>query len=120
MRFLLIAALIFTAFVAFAAEKTTEVFTLDHQMSEHCQKRIMDNMRFEKGIDKIDVSLKENTITITYNPKKTDTEKIIAGFKKIGFNAMLVSDTQKEEAKDQGAACCPGNACCGGSSPCCQ
>ena len=76
------------AVTAFAAEKKTEVFTLDHQMSQHCEKRIKENLRFEKGISKIEVSLKDNTITITYDPSKTDTEAIIEGFRKIGFTAF--------------------------------
>lgn len=104
MKLLLIFTLLLTSMVAFAAEKKTDVFTLDHQMSEMCQKRIVENLRFEKGIDKIDVSLKENTITVTYNPAKTDTEKIIAGFKKIGFNAFLVSPQPEV---------CPAPSCCG-------
>lgn len=89
MRLIALITFVMITLVGFAAEKKTEVFTLDHQMSEMCKKKITENLRFEKGISKIDVSLKENTITITYDPKKTDTEKIIAAFKKIGFNACL-------------------------------
>lgn len=109
MRLLLIFAFIISSLLAFAADKTTEVFTLDHQMSSMCEKRIKENLRFEKGIDKIDVSIKENTITITYNPAKTDTEKIIEGFRKIGFNAFQVTDSLREEAgvQDPAPSCCP-------------
>lgn len=91
MRIFLALAFLLTSVVAFAkSEKAVEVFTLDHQMSSMCEKKIKENLRFEKGISKIDVSLKDNTITITFDPKKTDTEKIIAGFKKIGFTAFPV------------------------------
>lgn len=83
-------SLLLACFVAFAAEKKTEVFTLDHQMSQACEKKIKENLRFEKGISKIETNLKGNTITITYDPAKTDTEKILQGFKKIGFNALAV------------------------------
>lgn len=88
----------------FAASKTTEVFTLDHQMSQHCEKKIKENLRFEKGISKIEVSLDENTITITFNPEKTDTDKIIEGFKKIGFTAFPVNEVSEESEKAVG--CC--------------
>ena len=87
--FLMAMLLSFTIAIA-ADNKATEVFTLDHQMSEHCEKKIKENLRFEKGVSDIVVSLKENTITIKYNPKKTDTEKLIKAFKKIGFNASVV------------------------------
>lgn len=79
------------AIVMFAADKTTSVFTLDHQMSSMCEKKIKSNLRYEKGVSAIDVSLKANTITITYDPQKTDEEKLIKAFKKIGFNAMVVT-----------------------------
>ena len=96
------------AMVAFAAEKTTEVFTLDHQMSQHCEKKIKENLRFEKGISKIEVSLEDNTITITYDPQKTDTEKIIAGFKKIGFNASPLNPPARgEDGAKKRCANCP-------------
>ena len=91
-RILLVLTLFCSSLVVYAAERATDVFTLDHQMSQNCEIKIKNNLRYEKGISKIEVSLKENTITITYDPKKTDTEKIIAGFKKIGFNAFLIED----------------------------
>lgn len=87
--------LILTA-VAFASDKTTAVFTVDHQMHQGCKEKITKNMRFEKGVKSIDVSLPKNTITIVYDPQKTDPEKLVAGFKGIGFNALLISDTDAE------------------------
>lgn len=104
-KLLVTITLLFAALGAMAADKTTEVFTLDHQMSTHCEKKIKENLRFEKGIAKIDVSLKENTITVTYDPQKTDPEEIIRGFRKIGFNASIVkpdSCKQNEESPSSG------------------
>ena len=91
MKFIVIIYFFLSSLVAFAGDKVTDVFTLDHQMSEMCEKKIKSNLRFENGISKIETSLKENTITITFDKDKTNTENIIEGFKKIGFNAMLVS-----------------------------
>lgn len=127
MKKLLTFVFLMSAFIAFAAEKATEVFTLDHQMSSMCEKKIKENLRFEKGISNIEVSLPDNTITITFDPKKTDTEKIIAGFKKIGFTAFLYApESQAEEECIPTPACCtespadatPVPSCCGG--PCCS
>ena len=122
MRIFLIVSLLFSSMIAFASDKVTELFTLDHQMSQACEKKIKDNLRFEKGISKIDVSLKENTIAITFDEDKTDTQNIIKGFKKIGFNAFLVSPDGEVPAKEscehcqnhKNAAACentPANAC---------
>ena len=82
--------------IAFAADKATAVFTLDHQMHEQCKVKITTNLRFEKGVQKIDVSLPKNTITIVYNPDKTNPTTIIAAFKKIGFNAVVVDPAKKD------------------------
>lgn len=106
-------SLLFVLFVAvsvFAADKVKTVFTLDHQMSEHCEKKIKSNLRYEKGVSNIDVSLKENTITITYADDKTNDEKLLEAFKKIGFNAMIVNP--------EGCGSCqqhqqPAHSCCG-------
>lgn len=107
MRIAVIITFLVSSLMAFAANKTVEVFTLDHQMSQHCEKKIKENLRFEKGISKIEVSLKENTITITYNPEKTNTEKIIEGFKKIGFNAFVYDPSEdKQESSEDKQGCC--------------
>ena len=106
--FLAFAFLLVSAVVFAKSEKAVEVFTLDHQMSSMCEKKIKENLRFEKGISKIEVSLKDNTITITFDPKKTDTEKIIEGFRKIGFTAFPVEETVKECTGTHGCShgCC--------------
>lgn len=120
MKFVLIISFLLTSLMALAADKSTEVFTLDHQMSQNCEKKIKENLRFEKGISKIDVSLKDNTITIVYDSKKTDTEKIIQAFKKIGFTAFVVG-SEKEAVEP--APCCspqPSPCCEQQAAPCCR
>ena len=109
--------MLFAVFAASAADKATEVFTLDHQMSTHCEKKIKENLRFEKGVSKIDVSLKENTITITFDPSKTNSEKLIQAFNKIGFNASLSSPDKLHSQKDE-ASCDKSRPTC--THSCCQ
>lgn len=104
-KFLIVFTVLFASLTAFAADKAIEVLTLDHQMSEACEKKIKDNLRFEKGISKIDVSLKANTITVTYDPKKTDSEKIIEGFKRIGFTAFPVKSLESNKKLSNPAHC---------------
>lgn len=96
MRKFLAIIMLAVAAVAFAAEKATALFTLDHQMQQSCKTKITTNLRFEKGVQKIDVSLPDNTITIVYNPDKTNPDKLIAAFKKIGFNAFIIEPEEKE------------------------
>ena len=96
-----ILVMMFVAVVVNAADKVKSVFTLDHQMSEMCEKKIKSNLRYEKGVSAIDVSLDENTITITYNPDKTDDEKLLKAFEKIGFNAFVVDEDTNEEKENK-------------------
>lgn len=99
-----------------AADKVKTVFTLDHQMSEMCEKKIKSNLRYEKGVKDIDVSLKDNTITITYLDDKTDSENLLKAFKKIGFNAFVVDadgNIVNPSAKAEGG-------CCGGHGEGCN
>lgn len=79
------------AFAVSAARVSTAVFTLDHTMHNGCKVKINTNLRYEKGVQKIDVSLPQNTITIVFNPDKTDPQRLVEAFKKIGFNAILLT-----------------------------
>lgn len=103
-------ALIFIVSAA-AADKATAVFTVNPQMScVNCENKIKNNLRFEKGIKSITTSLKDQTVTIEYDPAKISTEAIADAFSKIGYQAQQV-----EEGK-----CAKKTATCGGSEgKCC-
>ncbi|MCH5242400.1 MAG: hypothetical protein J1F67_08235 [Muribaculaceae bacterium] len=128
MRLFIIISILLSSLIAFAGDKTTETFTLDHQMTGMCKKRITDHMRFEKGVSMIDISIPDNMITITFDPQKTDSEKLLIAFKKIGFNAILITPSvneegnkeihqdEKDSAKEEENECCvtenPESGCC--------
>ena len=82
------------AVAVFAGDRVMTVFTLDHQMSQMCEKKIKTNLRYEKGVSAIDVSLKKNTISITYDKDKTTDTQLLKAFKQIGFNAEVVTPAQ--------------------------
>ena len=100
MRLFIVLSILLSSLVILAGDKTTDVFTLDHQMTGICKKRITENMRFEKGVSKIVISIPDNTITITFDAEKTSTEQIIGAFKKIGFNAILINPMEKENEEE--------------------
>lgn len=64
---------------------------------ESCENKIKSNMRFEKGVKKIETSLERQEVTITYDPKKNNVEGLQKAMKKIGYSTKVVSD--KEIAK---------------------
>lgn len=91
---LLIAAL--TMSMASAKDIKTVVLTTNPQMHcEGCEKRIKENIRFEKGIKKIVTDVEHQTVTITYDADKTTVEDIIKGFEKINYNAREVKDGEQ-------------------------
>lgn len=89
------------------AETKQAVYTVNPQMScQNCENKIKSNLRFEKGIKKIETSLTDQTVTVTYDDTKTDSEKIIAGFKKVGYTAVAAEGKAKTK-KD----CCKTSKC---------
>lgn len=55
---------------------------------EGCRTKVVNYMTYEKGVKGIDANLQEQTVTIIYNPKKTDKETLIKGFAKIDKKAV--------------------------------
>lgn len=81
------------AAAAKSSADSTAVFTVQPKMScANCEKKIKSNLRFEKGIKSIATSVSEQTVTIVFDPSKTNTEAIAKGFAKIGYKA-----TRKEQ-----------------------
>ena len=81
------------------ASTVTTVFKTDIDC-EHCAKRIMDNIPFEKGVKDVKVDVPSKEVTVVYDASKNDAEGLVKGFAKIRVKA---------EACD--AKCCQGTAC---------
>ena len=90
------------ATACYAKDIKTVVLTTSPQMHcANCEKKIKDNIRFEKGIKSIKTNLDDKTVTIEYDADKTSVENIIEGFKKITYEATEVkpADTDKKPGK---------------------
>ncbi|MBR4505528.1 MAG: cation transporter, partial [Bacteroidales bacterium] len=60
------------------------------------------NLRFEKGVVKIETSVPEQTVAVTYDASKTDVKKLQAAMKQIGYDTKVVSDKlQPQTAKEK-------------------
>ncbi len=74
-----------------AKDIKTVVLTTNPQMHcANCEKKIKDNIRFEKGIKSIKTNLDDKTVTIEYDADKTTVAAIIQGFRKIKYEAKEV------------------------------
>ena len=77
--------------------KTVVLTTLPEMHCAGCEKKIKENIRFEKGIKSITTNLDDKTVTIEYDAEKTDVKKIIEGFKKIKYEAIEVKSEPTKE-----------------------
>lgn len=74
-----------------AAKKTLKTVTFNVSMHcENCAKKINENVGFEKGVKEMNISLDKKTVTITFDPAKTDAAKLKAAIEKLGYTATEV------------------------------
>jgi len=79
--------------------KTVVLKTQPEMHCANCEKKIKENIRFEKGIKSITTNLKDKTVTIEYDAEKTNVQDIIKGFKKIKYEASEVKKDKENKQK---------------------
>ncbi len=75
------------------------VFRVIQMHCEKCEKKVKDNMRFEKGLKDISTVVKDRMVTITYDAEKTNVKNLQAGFNKFNYEAEFVKETKKDDKK---------------------
>lgn len=60
-----------------------------------CEKKIVENVSFEKGVVDLKTVLADKTVTIVYDAAKTDTTMLAKSIRKLGYAAKVLSDKQK-------------------------
>ena len=59
----------------------------------HCDKcglKVQENIGFEKGVKDLKVDVPGKTITVVFNPSKTDTLKLKKAINKLGYEAEII------------------------------
>lgn len=82
-----------------AKDIRTVVFKVDQMHCENCERKVKNNLKFEKGLKEIATELKTKTVTITYDAEKTNVEKLKDGFKKFDYEAVFVKETKQVDKK---------------------
>ena len=93
----LLLGLLCTVCVAAKDIKTLVVTTTPQMHCANCEKKIKGNLRFEKGVTKIDTNVEQQRVTINYDADKTTPERIIKAFGKFGYTARPVAETPAEK-----------------------
>ncbi|MDD3322452.1 MAG: heavy-metal-associated domain-containing protein [Paludibacter sp.] len=97
-KIILIALLSFLFVGGMFAKKEKVTFSVEMDCMS-CKQKIEKNIAFEKGVKDMDVNFEKKTVILTYDDSKTDIAKLQKGFKKIGYEAVVVKP----------AACCGEN-----------
>ncbi len=63
---------------------------------EHCSKKIMNSIPFQKGVKDVKVDLPTKTVTVTYDPAKSNDADIVKDFAKIKVEAKVVKAKQSK------------------------
>ena len=106
-KLILLTAMLLTMTVGFAKDiKTLVVTTTPPMHCESCENKIKGNLRFEKGVKKIETSIPDQTVTIEYDAEKTSAEKLIEAFEKFGYEAQDITPKEETEGK-----CCQSETC---------
>lgn len=86
------------AVAAQAKDIKTVVFTTTPQMHcAGCEKKIKGNLRYEKGVKRIDTNVEQQKVTVKYDADKTSVDKLQKAFGKFGFKARQVKADEKIE-----------------------
>ena len=71
-----------------APADTTVCFSITPKMQcQKCEKKIVSNLRFEKGIKDIKVDLNEQTVSVRYAKGKQSPENLTKALNKLGYTA---------------------------------
>ena len=76
--------------VAQAQKKAVKTVTLNVGMHcQNCVKKVKENISFEKGVKALEVNLEKKTVTITYDPAKTNEATLKKAVEKLGYTCSL-------------------------------
>lgn len=78
-------------------KEKSEVTFLVSMTCENCQKRIENNIAFEKGVTALNVNLPDKLVTIEYRKDKTSPEKLKEAIRKLGYTATPFHPKKKTE-----------------------
>ena len=67
--------------------------------SANCVKKITENISFGKGVKGLEISLEDKKVEITYDPAKTDADRLAETIRSLGYDVerKKTDDTVKKD-----------------------
>ena len=92
-------------------EKISEVILTTEMHCQNCADKVAKQLAYTKGVIDVQANHEKNAVYIKYRNDRTDTEKLIASLKEIGYDAKVFNaGHQCPHAKN--VACCGNHAGC--------
>ncbi len=101
------------ATVSISAKDIKEfVVTTQPQMScQNCEKKIKNNLRFEKGVTNIQTDLENQVVVVTYDADKTNEANLTEAFGKLDYKVTPTNKPQASANSQTKDKKCDGKSC---------
>lgn len=97
-KFLILSALCLLSISVSAKPKQRETAVFHVEIScDNCVRRIQDNIAFEKGLKDMKIDKQQQTVTLSWDPEKTDTLQLKNAFLKIKKPVSRIEITTQEK-----------------------
>lgn len=94
-------ALFFTVAIAAVAEKQTVYLYVPEMECNNCKGKVENVLAYEKGVRKLDYDIQKRLVTIVFEDKKTNVEKLQAALiKHLNYKSMVVQPGEAPEHHD--------------------
>ena len=57
---------------------------------KNCERKVMENISFEKGVKDVSVDLDKKTVSVVFDEAKTDTLTLAKAIRKLGYGACVI------------------------------
>ncbi len=109
LRFILTTVLSLALFSGIQAQDKQDNKKKDNEVTfsvsmdcDHCKKKILNNIPYEKGVTDMKVDLPKKEVWVKFNPKKTDKEKLQKAIEKLGYTVSeVVPEEQEAKVKEK-------------------
>lgn len=90
LRLFVVSVVVLASTLAVAgADFQTALFNMATPMPQQAKIKITTNLRQQRGVVKVDVSLDDNTVEVVYNPEKTDARQLAEALEKMGYEPCV-------------------------------
>lgn len=118
-KFIAFSILAFSCLSVYAKDIREYIVTTQPPMScQNCENRIKGNLRFEKGVKKIETDLEHQRVTVTYDADKTNETNIEEAFGKLNYKVTKIEEGTDAACPNAKAECQGKHECCKGVSEC--